>query len=125
MAVSPRRRSGRRSSVRSFVWSVVEARVRHDRLLVDQVALEARQHLLVRHVERPEHGEAAEPDAARREHGGERLEVARLRLEAGANLRRQRGQGAGRLDVDEAPVEGELEVPIEARVRSSTVRMIG
>ena len=53
----------------------VEARAGDDRLLVDQVALEARQHFLIRHVERPEHGEAAEPDAARREHGGERLEV--------------------------------------------------
>ena len=92
MAARPRRRSGRRRSVRSLRLQRLEARARDDRLLVDQVALEARQHLLVRHVQRPEHREAAESDAARREYRGERLEVPRLGLEAGAHVRSERGQ---------------------------------
>ena len=94
----------------------VEARAGDDRLLVDQVALEARQHFLIRHVQRAEHREAAEPDAARREDGGERLEVAGAGLEAGAHVRGECGQGPRRLDVDEAPLESDLEVPIEPRL---------
>ena len=59
--------SGRRRSVRSLSWSASKRVVRDDRLLVDQVALERGQHLLIRDVHRPHDDEPGEHERVGRQ----------------------------------------------------------
>ena len=96
-----------------LILQLHEARVRDDGLLVDQVALDRGEHLLVRHVGRLHHREAGEAHAAGGDQGLEALQVHRLRGEALAHLvgeGRERAQG---LHVHEATLELDLEVAIQ------------
>ena len=92
----------------------IEARGGDDRFLVDQVALEGREHLLVGDIEGPEDGEAAEREAPRRNQRGEGVEVGAAGLEARADLGGERGRlPRRRLDLDEAAVEVDLVVAVQ------------
>ena len=66
----------------------LEPRARHDRLLVDQVALERREHLLVRHVDGLERHESAQRDLLRGQEVAEQCRGRRCRSGAGAASRR-------------------------------------
>jgi len=61
-----------------LLLQALEARGRDDRLFVDQVPLERREHLLVGHLHRPQHGEAAEHEAVRREQRHQGLKVGEM-----------------------------------------------
>src|SRR6266566_167376 len=63
-----------------------EARVRDDRLLVDQVPLERREHLLIGHLDRLEDREAAEDEVLRRQDLAQEVGVQQVSVEASPDL---------------------------------------
>ncbi len=99
-----------------LVLQRLEARVRDDRLLVDQVALERGQHFLVRDLDGPEDRESPEHEAVGRQHLAEQLGVEELAVQPPPHLVGQHRDGADGLHLDEPPVEVHLEVAIEAGV---------
>ena len=95
----------------------LEARRGDDRLLLDQVALDRGEDLLVRDLDRAEHREPAEEEALGREDRPQMARVEQLAREPAAQRLVERRRAAERLDFDEAPVEVDLEVALESRVR--------
>ncbi len=73
----------------------LEARAGHDRLLLDEVALERGQDLLVGDIGRLDHREAAEDEAVRRDQLHERPRIGEIAPGGGGDWRR-RGWAAGR-----------------------------
>ena len=91
----------------------LEVGVRHDRVLVDQVALEGGQDLLVGDVHRLHDHETAEHEALRGQKLAEIVTVDAAGLQPPPRRIRQRRLGTADLDLHEAPVELQPEVLIQ------------
>ena len=100
-----------------LVLERLEARVRDDRLLVDQIALERGQHFLVRDLDRPEDRESPEHEAVGRQDFTEHRRLEEFAVQPPPHRVGQRRHGADGLHLDEPPVELHLEVAVEAGVR--------
>ncbi len=93
----------------------LEVGARHDRVLVDQIALDRGQDLLVGDVDRLHDHEAAQDEPLRRQQRAELLTVDAARLHSLPHPVGQRRLGPDDLHVDEPPVELQPEVLIQAR----------
>ena len=93
----------------------LEVRVRHDRILVDEIALERGQHLLVGDVHGLHDHEAAQHEPLGRQELEEQITVDGAGLQALPRRLRERRLRPDQLDPHEAPVELQPEVLIQPR----------
>jgi len=101
MAPIPSLRFGRRNSVPKPSLYAAEALLADDRLAVDEVALERREHLLIRHLDGAEDGEAAQHEAVRGQQVAQPLGAHEVGLDSLAYVVRQLGARPLHLDIDE------------------------
>ena len=97
-----------------LVLELPEALARDDRLFVDQVPLDRGEHLLVRHVGRPHDDEPGERERVGRQPLREKLVDGRAPEDLRSRRLVERRQRTERPHLDEARVELDPEVPLEA-----------
>ncbi len=100
-----------------LVLQGLKARAGDDRLPVDEITLERGEHLVVGHVERPEHGESGNHELVGRNDRVKGRSLEQRLADPFRCIRRQGWHRPPRAHLDEARIEGQLEMALESHQR--------